>query len=185
MASAKDVPWVKHAIMSSTEALKSTLKYVWKLWDVGPAVKIWVRLGLPPMQRALCLCVCELVKDWSHCYHLHILSLPPLLSTAAYTFTLWGLTPRQENISHVLIWTLSASHGCSARSQIPCVHFYLEISISPTEKGAQSYQQTKEMNRIDSSLVEIALPFMLYQILFCLKGCLFASWQGILLLKLY
>lgn len=53
----KKVPLVKHAIASSMEALKSALKHLWKPWDVGPAVKIRVRLGLPPMQRALCVCV--------------------------------------------------------------------------------------------------------------------------------
>lgn len=52
-------------------------------------------------------------------------------------------------------------------------------------KSAQSYCDSKEMNKIDSSLAEITLPFILYQILFCLKGCLFASWKAILLLKLY
>lgn len=48
-------------------------------------------------------------------------------------------------------------------------------------KEAQHYRESKEMNKIDSSLAEITLPFMLDQILFCLKGCLFASWKGILL----
>lgn len=53
----KHVPIVKHAIASSMEPLKSALKHLWKPWEVGPAVKIRVRLGLPPMQQALCVCV--------------------------------------------------------------------------------------------------------------------------------
>lgn len=41
------------------------------------------------------------------------------------------------------------------------------------------------MNTIDSSLAEISLALILYQILFILKGCLFASGKAILLLKLH
>lgn len=34
-------------------------------------------------------------------------------------------------------------------------------------------QDPKQINKIDSSLAEIALPFMLHQVLFCLKGSIF------------
>lgn len=52
-----------------------------------------------------------------------------------------------------------------------CSPLFWELCFT-VQDGARSYCDSKEINRIDSSLAEITLAFALYQILFCPKGCL-------------
>lgn len=97
----------------------------------------------------VCLCVClsqRLIPLLPSPYPVTTPLLPPFAYT--YTFTLWGLTPRAANITHVLIWILSATHGHSALSQIQWVgSFIWRFLLQQWKKGAQSYRVSKEMKK--------------------------------------
>lgn len=169
------------------EALKSALKHLWKPWDVGPAVKISVRLEPPPMQRALCVCVSVLVKDWSRCYHLCILSLPPpfYFCTHIYIHSVRSNTKDRKHHSCAHLDTQRFPRTLCSVTNTVCAVLFGDLCFSHRKKVLSATRTPKRWKKIDSFLAEITLPFMLYQILFCLKGCLFASWKGILLLKSY
>lgn len=135
---------------------------------MSPAVKISASDYHPCSKHCVFVCQRLILLQQSH---LHILPLHPH-PTHAYSFTLWGLIvlplPKDCKCSSGHSAHLS---DCSHVDRITENTLHRELCFT-VQEGARSYWDSKEINRIDSSLAEITLAFALYQILFCPKGCL-------------
>lgn len=161
------------------EALKSPLL---KPGDMGPAVKIWAWDYHPCSKHCVFVCQRLILLLMSHLY---ILSQhpPPCFCTQIHSVR----SDSVERGLHVFMWIPSASHGLSG---LQCVYIYLESSawiqqnaLRATRTFFKKREREGAINRIDSSLSRITLVFVVYQIIFCLKGGLFISRQSIFPLK--
>lgn len=135
---------------------------------MSPAVKISASDYHPCSKHCVFVCQRLILLQPSH---LHILPLHPH-PTHAYSSSLWGLIvlplPKDRKCSSGHSAHLS---DCCHVDGAMCSPLFWELCFT-VQEGARSYWDSKEINRIDSSLAEITLAFALYQILFCPKGCL-------------
>lgn len=106
-----------------------------------------MRLRLPPMQQALCVCVSKTdpVATIPSPYPVTTphLTLP---STPAHRFILWGLTASlaRTKVAHALIWICSSTSSatlCFAKRTMKACLFGVCFSYP---EGAQSYWDNKE-----------------------------------------
>lgn len=148
-----------HAICSSMEALKSALKHLWKPRDMGPAVKIWAWDCHPCSKHCVFVCQRLILLLPSH---LHILSLHPPLYYCIQIHSVRSDRVFSKDKSNACVH-LDGVSALSKKTMYAC--WFGELCFSLRE-GAQSYRNYKEINRIDSSLAQITLAFILHQILF-------------------
>lgn len=150
------------------EFVKNALKHLRTPKDTSPAVKI--SGPVPPMQQALCVCVLK-ADPVAAIPSPYPATTPPPHPTHKATLCEVRLCCRYQKGCKCSCGHSARPSNCCHVTGTMCSPLLWELCFT-VQEGARSYWDSKEINRIDSSLEEITLAFALYQILFCPKGCL-------------
>lgn len=127
-----------------------------------------IRPGLPPMQQALCVCVSKTDPAAAIPSPYPATTPPPHPTHTATLCEVWLCRRYQKGCKCSSGHSARPSNCCHVAGTM-CSPLFWELCFN-VQEGTRSYWDSKEINRIDSSLAEITLAFALYQILFCPKG---------------
>lgn len=151
------------------EVAKNALKDLWTPKDTTPAVKI-SGPDCHPCSKP-CVFVCQRLIPLQPS-HLHILPLRPHpIPRIQPHFVRSDCAAVTKKGCKCSSGHLVCPSNCCHVAGTMCSPLFWELCFT-VQEGARSYWDSKEINRIGSSLAEITLAFALYQILFCPKGCL-------------